>query len=308
LGACRIQSSTVAVSLAPATPSAANNSPVCAGQGVQLTAATVPNATTYQWTGPAGFSSAAQNPFLSAAQPSASGPYLVTANANGCSSPPATTNVLVQPLPTAVVSGSAQICAGSSDTLQAALSGTAPWTVTWSDGVTQAGIATSPATRSVQPASSTTYTVSSVSDAHCSGTASGSAVIAIDGTCTRLFTLPPCRVVDTRSANGPLGGPVLQPGSVRGFSVLGACGIPPTAKALAVNVTITQAAAAGDLRLYPGDVTPAPLASTINWSVGAMRANNALVRLPADGSGTINARVDSAGSVHFILDVMGYFE
>jgi hypothetical protein len=33
-----------------------------------------------------------------------------------------------------------------------------------------------------------------------------------------------------------------------------------------------------------------------------------VVKLPADGTGTIGVRLDSAGPVHFILDVNGYFQ
>ncbi len=75
-----------------------------------------------------------------------------------------------------------------------------------------------------------------------------------------------------------------------------------------MNVTITQPTAAGDLRLYPSGLNPAPLASTINWRPGETLSNNAIVQLPADSSGTVEVKVDSSGTVHFILDVAGYFE
>src|SRR6185369_4985768 len=65
--------------------------------------------------------------------------------------------VTVRARPTSVASGSATICNGSSTTIQATLTGTGPWDVTWSDGVTQNGVAASPATRSVSPSSTTTY-------------------------------------------------------------------------------------------------------------------------------------------------------
>ncbi|MEO8056533.1 MAG: hypothetical protein ABI768_15335, partial [Acidobacteriota bacterium] len=60
------------------------------------------------------------------------------------------------------------------------LTGVAPWTVTWSDGVVQSGVAASPATRSVSPAASTSYSVSAVTDATgCAGTRSGLADIVV---------------------------------------------------------------------------------------------------------------------------------
>jgi len=82
--------------------------------------------------------------------------------------------------PTATVSGDATICAGSSTIISAALTGSAPWIVSWSDGAIQTGVATSPATRLVSPSSTTTYSVTSVSDANCAGSAGGSAMVTVN--------------------------------------------------------------------------------------------------------------------------------
>ena len=84
--------------------------------------------------------------------------------------------------PTATVSGDATICDGGLTTIQAVLTGTGPWDVTWSDSVTQTGVATSPATRNVTPATTTNYTVTSVSDASgCApGTGTGSATVTVN--------------------------------------------------------------------------------------------------------------------------------
>jgi len=113
----------------------------------------------------------------------------------------------------------------------------------------------------------------------------------------------PCRVIDTRNPNGPFGGPALAAGAVREVSIAGVCGIPAEASTIALNVTVTQPATAGNVRLYPAG-TAAPGTSTINFGPGQTRANNALVTL---GNGGIAVLNDSAGTVHFIVDVNGYF-
>ena len=69
------------------------------------------------------------------------------------------------PPPAATISGDATICNPGSTTIQAVLTGTGPWDVTWSDSITQTGVVSSPATRSVSPTTTTVFTVTSVSDA-----------------------------------------------------------------------------------------------------------------------------------------------
>ncbi len=120
------------------------------------------------------------------------------------------------------------------------------------------------------------------------------------------FTATPCRLVDTRDPTGPYGGPALAAGSARTFTIAGRCGVPATAKAVFVNVTVTQPGAAGFLRLYAGGAVVA-LASTINYAAGQTRANNAIVTL--SGAGSLTARCDqSSGTVQLVLDVAGWFE
>jgi len=50
------------------------------------------------------------------------------------------------------------------------------------------------------------------------------------------------------------------------------------------------------------------LVSTINYGSGQTRTNNAVAALASDGSGGLEVVTESAGSVHFILDVNGYFD
>jgi pimeloyl-ACP methyl ester carboxylesterase len=120
------------------------------------------------------------------------------------------------------------------------------------------------------------------------------------------FTLAPCRVVDTRLAAGPYGGPALSAGTVRVIGLTGICGIPATAIAVAVNITVTQGSAQGELALYPADQLP-PLPSIISFRAGMTRANNAVLGLARDGSGQVSAALTGAETVHVILDVTGYF-
>jgi uncharacterized repeat protein (TIGR01451 family) len=127
-------------------------------------------------------------------------------------------------------------------------------------------------------------------------------VFQVSWNAASFFTLPPCRVVDTRLPNGPRGGPQVDFYRVRVFRLTGACGIPATAKAVSLNVGVTQGSG-GHLRLYPAG-TPAPLASTINFGYLQTRSNNAV--LPLNPSGEI--AVSATGSGHVILDVNGYFE
>ena len=126
-------------------------------------------------------------------------------------------------------------------------------------------------------------------------------VVALD-----YFTLTPCRVVDTRGG-APVGGPALQGQETRTLPVAGNCFIPLTAKALSVNVTVTQASAAGNVRLFPAGQA-LPLVSTINYVVGLTRANNAVVPLSASGAMAAYAEQPPGTTVHLIIDVNGYFE
>jgi hypothetical protein len=122
------------------------------------------------------------------------------------------------------------------------------------------------------------------------------------------YTLHPCRLLDTRSATGPAGGPALAPGGQRVLTVAGRCGIPATAKALAVNVTVVGAPQAGHVRFFPGNAQP-PNAAIVNFSAGQTRTNNAILMLASSGTGTLAVgNYTSAAFLNMVLDVNGYFQ
>lgn len=126
---------------------------------------------------------------------------------------------------------------------------------------------------------------------------------------TRWFPLTPCRVIDTRLADGALGGPILAANQTRTFDVTttpATCGIPSDAKTLTVNYTVTSAQQPGELRGFAGGA-PWTGTSVLSFRAGQTRANNGHLFLAADGSGTFQVTNASSGTVHFVLDVNGYY-
>jgi len=117
----------------------------------------------------------------------------------------------------------------------------------------------------------------------------------------------PCRVVDTRTANGPFGGPIFQPGDSRSYVIpSGACSV-PAASAYSLNFTISQYTGKGNLKAYPTGTTP-PLTSVINYGSGPNLANAAIVPANAQGSITVDAATTATpGPTHVIIDINGYF-
>ncbi len=121
------------------------------------------------------------------------------------------------------------------------------------------------------------------------------------------FTLPPCRLVDTRGG-APISGPVLQGQATQFFgSVAGYCGIPSSAKALSINLTVTQSTAQGNVRLFPAG-QPVPTASSINYAAGQTRANNVIVLLNSNSTMATFTGQPAGTTAHMIIDVTGYFE
>lgn len=121
------------------------------------------------------------------------------------------------------------------------------------------------------------------------------------------YTVAPCRLLDTRT---PADGPALSSEVTRLFSLHARCGIPATAKALAINVTVIGAPQGGHLTLFPGDASAPLTTSTVNFRPGQTRANNTLAALASNANGTLALRpfLAGGGAVHVTLDVSGYFE
>lgn len=123
-------------------------------------------------------------------------------------------------------------------------------------------------------------------------------------------SVAPCRVVDTRNPTGPNGGPALASDTTRSFPIVGLCGVPSTARAVTLNVTVVTPTHFGFLTIWPNGITM-PLVSTLNFTgtEGAV-ANGAIVPLGTDGSAqlSVQAGMGAPGAAHLILDVTGYFQ
>ncbi len=112
--------------------------------------------------------------------------------------------------------------------------------------------------------------------------------------------ITPARVLDTRVAPAT----ALGSGEERGLVIGGQAGVPPTAGAVALNVTVTEPTAAGFLTVWPSG-SPRPTASNLNMVPGQTVPNMVVVGL---GTGGAVSLFNFAGSSHAIVDVAGWFD
>ena len=109
--------------------------------------------------------------------------------------------------------------------------------------------------------------------------------------------LSPDRLLDTRLSTGLRG-----PGSVTEVMVAGRGGVPFTASAVALNVTVTEPQAPGFVTVYPCGVQP-PDASNLNFAAGQTIPNAVLAKL--DGFGRVC--LFNSAPTQLIVDVNGWF-
>lgn len=167
-GCSRTTSTTVTITPGP-TSSAASNAPLCEGDTLSLTTPTAAGAT-YSWTGPGGFTSSLQNPFVNGVTAASTGTYTVTVTAGSCftsSSVPVT----VSSMPTANPSSNSPLCEG--DSLLLTTGTVAGATYTWSGPGGFTATTDSPTLAGATPTNSGVYTVV-VAIGGCSDTSSTS--------------------------------------------------------------------------------------------------------------------------------------
>lgn len=169
---------------APPVPVIASNSPLCAGQTLNLTAT---GGISYSWAGPNGFSSSLQNPSITNTSASATGTYSVTVTGSSGCTTIATLSVTVNALPVITATSNSPVCEGSALNLSA--SGATSYS--WSGPNTFSSSQQNPSVSNVTLSAAGTYTVSGTGSNGCIGTGSVSVNIS---------TLP----VVTASSNSPI--------------------------------------------------------------------------------------------------------
>jgi hypothetical protein len=98
----------------------------------------------------------------------------------------------------------------------------------------------------------------------------------------------------------------MSPSQVRTFPIAGNCGVPANATSVVVNITAVSPTASGVFQIFPGNAFPMETNAN-GFTVGKDRANNGMLMLSTDGAGTLGVQNTSAGSTHFVLDVVGYY-
>jgi hypothetical protein len=141
--------------------------------------------------------------------------------------------------------------------------------------------------------------------------------IALSGTLAGVLPLPyhplpPTRICDTRAvqpgvAPNPCnfdgtGAGSLGPGDVGDLGVAGFGGVPSSATAVMLNVTVTNTTTPGYLTVYPTGVA-LPNASNLNWVAGKAVPN--LVEVPVGASGQVSF-YNPFGQTDIVVDVEGY--
>ncbi|MTD15924.1 hypothetical protein GIS00_18475 [Nakamurella sp. YIM 132087] len=122
--------------------------------------------------------------------------------------------------------------------------------------------------------------------------------------------ITPCRVVDTRSAFGPLGSQVSRNYYVSGsFGIVsqggrqGGCGIPENATAVAATMTAVDPAAVGFARAWPAG-SPEPAATQLQYR--ETNGTGVVLTLRPGSAAHLTVR-NYGGPTDLVLDVAGYW-
>ncbi|MEA5461202.1 Calx-beta domain-containing protein [Arcicella sp. LKC2W] len=189
---------------ATVVPTASSNSPICAGNTLNLTGT---GTGTYAWSGPNSFTSTEQSPSIANVTTLATGTYTISVtNTNGCVFN-ATTAVTVNATPTATASSNSPICAENTLNLSASGGVSYAWTGVNSFNSTQQN----PSIASVTSSANGTYQVVVTNIAGCTAAATTSVMVNTLPTATASSNSPVCAGTTINLLGGGLSVPSLAP-------------------------------------------------------------------------------------------------
>ncbi len=121
-----------------------------------------------------------------------------------------------------------------------------------------------------------------------------------DATASGRLFIPqsPLRILDTRNSGGTLG-----PGGKLTLQLAGVGGVPNSAAAVVINVTVTNTTMPSFLTVFPS-TAGRPLASDLNWDPGETIPNLVIATLGTTGALTV---FNNAGSTDVVIDLAGYY-
>lgn len=194
------------------------------------------------------------------------------------------------------------------DSAGGALNWTATWTAPWLNVTPASGMTPSTITVSVKPsdlaASMYSDTIQITTTAASGGQVAINVTLIVQATSGAALFVPvfPCRIADTRNADGALGGPAISSGSSRDFVIPDSpCGIPANASAYSLNVAVVPKHTLGFLTLWPTGQSR-PGVSTLNSPDGRIKSNAAIVVAGTNGAISVFA----TDTTDVILDINGY--
>lgn len=239
IGSCSATPGIGNVTVTP-TPTATigSNSPICVGATLNLTSG---GGTTYAWSGPAAYTSSAQNPSISSASVANTGVYTVTVTTNTCKGTN-TVNVSVVAAPTVAVSSNTP-CPGNTMSLTATSNGTS---YSWSGPSSFTSSSQNPTIGNASAANSGVYTLTVSNATGCTTTITLNASISAASSPTAVTSGTICagQTLTLSTSSAGVGGSYQWAGpngftsSVQSPAITNA----PTANSGVYSVTVTSSA------------------------------------------------------------------
>ncbi len=203
-GALDSAEATISIAVTKPTASASSNSPVCEGSTITLTGGPG-GMTSYNWTGPNGFSNSLQSPTVTTnATFAMAGNYTLTVtDSNGCTASN-TTSVVVNARPAATASSNSPVCEGSTITLTGGPGGMTSYNWTGPNGFSsnsQSPTVTTNATLAMAG----TYTLTITNSNGCTASNTTSVVVNARPAATASSNSPVCEGSTITLTGGPGG-------------------------------------------------------------------------------------------------------